>query len=126
MSEHKFKSNEIYNMDETGVTTVHKPNRIVATKGTKQVGSLTSGERGTLVTVALAVNAVGNSIPPYFVFPRKRFKDHFLLDGPVGCQGSGNGSGWMQEDDFFAFIQHFQQHSDLQSQNYSGIKEEKV
>lgn len=47
-------------MDETGITTVQKPDRTVTRKGARQVGALTSGERGTLVTVAMAANALGD------------------------------------------------------------------
>ena len=47
----------IYNMDETGVTTVQKPKHIVTQMGRKQVGSVTSGERGELVMVVCAVVA---------------------------------------------------------------------
>ena len=61
---------QIWNLDETGVTTVQKPVNILATKGVKQVGSVVSQERGTLVTVCCAINAIGNHMPPYFVFPR--------------------------------------------------------
>ncbi|KAJ8352133.1 hypothetical protein SKAU_G00236090 [Synaphobranchus kaupii] len=32
-------------MDETGVTTVQVPEKVVATKGTKQIGAMTSGEK---------------------------------------------------------------------------------
>lgn len=38
----------IWNMDETGVTTVQNPPNIVAKKGLKQVGVVTSAERGTI------------------------------------------------------------------------------
>ncbi|KAL1247227.1 hypothetical protein QQF64_022603 [Cirrhinus molitorella] len=63
-------------MDETGVTTVQAPEKIIATRGVCQTGAMTSGERGKLVAVAVAINALGNSIPPFFVFPRKRFHAH--------------------------------------------------
>lgn len=72
---------------------------------------MTSAERGTLVTVALAGNALGAVIPPFFVFPRKRFKDHFLRGGPAGSAGSGNPSGWMKEPDFLLFLEHFIRHT---------------
>ena len=55
-------------MDEAGVTTVQKPERVVTRRGYKQVGFLTSGERGTLVTIACAVSAIGNSVPPFLFF----------------------------------------------------------
>lgn len=51
------------------MTTTQKPSRVIAVNGTKQVESTTSQERGTLVTVCLAVNAIGNAVPAFFVFP---------------------------------------------------------
>lgn len=70
MDRYKFEPPHIFNVDEIGITTVQKPNRIIARRGARQVGSVTSAERGSLVTVAIAVNAIGNAIPPFFVFPR--------------------------------------------------------
>ncbi|GBM25779.1 hypothetical protein AVEN_188379-1 [Araneus ventricosus] len=55
----------IYNVDETGVTGVQKPTKTIARKGTKQVGAMTTVERGSLVTMALAVSANGKSVPPF-------------------------------------------------------------
>ena len=53
---------------------MQKPDRVITLKGTRQVGAMTSGERGTLVTVGVAANAIGNSVPPIFIFPRKNFR----------------------------------------------------
>lgn len=49
MSKEKFPPDCIYNMDETGVTTVQDPGKIVAEKGKKRVGSVTSWERGKII-----------------------------------------------------------------------------
>ncbi|KAL0858974.1 hypothetical protein ABMA27_010833 [Loxostege sticticalis] len=117
MDKHKFEPKDIYNMDETGITTVQKPDRIVARKGMRQVGAITSAERGTLVTITVAVNALGNSIPAMFVFPRLRYSSHFVRDGPVGCIGAGNSSGWMQENEFLIFLNHFQKYSRSSKEN---------
>lgn len=117
MKRHKFQAYEIWNMDETGITTVHKPNKVVARRGFKQVGSITSAERGTLVTLACAVSASGNSIPPFFIFPRVNFKDHFLNNAPIGSRGSANVSGWMKEEHFLEFLQHFVSHTKCTIQN---------
>ena len=111
LERYKLEPQNIYNMDETGVTTVQRPDHIVARKGHKQVGALTSQERGTLVTCAIAINATGNSVPPIFIFPRKKFQAHFIRDGPPGSIGTANGSGWMQEDDFVVFLKHFVNHA---------------
>ena len=111
IEKNSFDGSDIWNMDETGVTTVQAPSRVVARRGVKQVGAMTSGERGTLVSVAYAIQALGNSIPPFFVFPRKNFKQYFLQSGPLGSAGTANKSGWMQEEDFLSFLGHFAKHS---------------
>lgn len=97
----------IWNLDETGVQTVLKPKKIIAQKGIKQVGAIVSAERGTLVTVEMAVNALGNSIPPMFIFPRLKYKDIFIRDGPPESIGAGNSSGWMTATEFLIYIDHF-------------------
>lgn len=106
----KFAASDIWNVDETGVTTVQKLCKVIAEKGTKQVGGLTSAERGQLVTVCVAVNATGSFIPPQFIFPRKRYQHHFIRDAPSGSIGSGNKSGWMTTEEFFQFMKHFIHH----------------
>ncbi|KAB0790097.1 hypothetical protein PPYR_15584 [Photinus pyralis] len=106
---YKFEFHNVYNVDETGLTTVQKPSKVIAKRGTKQVGAMTSGERGQLVTMALAVNASGNSVPPMLVFPRKNFKDFMLSNAPPGCKGAAHQSGWMTSENFLIFIEHFVQ-----------------
>ena len=64
-----MSQNNIWNVDETGITNVHKPGRIESRKGRKQVGQVTSAERGQLVTLIYAICANGNNMSPYFVFP---------------------------------------------------------
>lgn len=70
LSQFDIGPGSIWNMDETGITTVQRPDKIVARKGRKQIGAVTSQERGELVTLAMAVSALGNHIPPFFIFPR--------------------------------------------------------
>ncbi|XP_071575010.1 uncharacterized protein [Temnothorax nylanderi] len=111
MSRHHFQPQDIWNMDETGITTVQVPDRVVARKGHKQVGSIVSAERGTLVTMACAISAIGNHIPPFFVFPRVHFKDYFIASAPPESSGTANRSAWMQEDDFQQFLKHFHAHA---------------
>ena len=107
MDRYKFTPNDIWNVDETGVSTVQKPNKVVALKGVKQVGSITSSERGQMITICSAGNATGNFVPPMLVFPRKKFKNHFIRDGPNGCVGAATSSGWMEPETFLLFIKHF-------------------
>jgi len=77
LEKHKFSPQNIWNVDETGIT-VQTPDRIMARRGEKQVGALSSAEWGTLVTMACAGNAIGNTIPPMFIFPQVHFKSHFV------------------------------------------------
>ena len=107
MDRYKFTPNDIWNVDETGVSTVQKPNKVVALKGVKQVGSITSSERGQMITICSAGNATGNFVPPKLVFPRKKFKNHFIRDGPNGCVGAATSSDWMEPETFLLFMKHF-------------------
>ncbi|KAJ4452263.1 hypothetical protein ANN_03781 [Periplaneta americana] len=52
--------NRLYNCDETGLTVVqHKVNKVVSLKGKRQVGSVSSAERGSLVTAVTCMSAAG-------------------------------------------------------------------
>lgn len=101
----------IWNCDETGLTTVHVPPKILATKGSKQVGSMTSAERGANITMIAAVNAGGGFVPPMFIFPRVNFKDFMLTGAPPGSIGGANPSGWSNEKLFIQFFKHFLQYA---------------
>ena len=69
--------------------------KVIACRNEKQVGKLTSGERGALVTVLYAVHAAGNSVPPMLVFSRVKLRDHMMKDAPPDSIGVANPSGWM-------------------------------
>ena len=45
----KFCSKQIFNVDETRMTTVQNPKNVVRANGTRNVGSITSGQMGELV-----------------------------------------------------------------------------
>ena len=66
-----FTGNDIWNIDETGTGSVQKPCKVIAQKAENRVRGMTSAERGTNVTMVYGVNAIGNSIHPMFLFPRK-------------------------------------------------------
>ncbi|KAK3774434.1 hypothetical protein RRG08_020071 [Elysia crispata] len=68
------------------MSTVPKSSRVVAKTGTRSVGRVMSAERGTLVTLVCAINAIGNSVPPMFIFPR-RTTGTILSGGPHGSIG---------------------------------------
>ena len=119
MRRHQFEPGRIYNVDETALVTVHKPPKIIAAKGAKQVGQITSGERGTLVTMCGTINAQGNHIPPLMIFPRVHFRNTMLTGAPPGSLGLANPSGWMNGEIFLTWVDHFIKHSNSSLENPS-------
>ena len=75
------------------------------------MGSVTSGERGSLITMCAVVSATGNPVPPMFIFPRYNFKDQFIRDRPTGCIGAAHSSGWMTTGNILIFLKHFAKHA---------------
>ena len=68
-----FATRQIWNMEEIGLPTVStKVVTIFTEKGNKKIGTKTSAETGTNVTMAFGVSATGQSIPPFFFFPIKK------------------------------------------------------
>lgn len=68
------------------------------------------------MTLACAVSATGNSILPYFIFPRVHFRDHFINNGPPGSKGGANPTGWTKEPHFVDFLRHFVAHAKCSKQ----------
>lgn len=116
-STYNFSAETIYNMDETGCCTSQIPAKVICLKGSKQVGSITSYDRGKLVTMIGTINAIGNSIPPVFIFPRVHFKSHMLAGAPAGSLGVASQSGWVNEDIFVAYLDHFIKHAKCSRDN---------
>ena len=105
---YKFKEGRVFNVDETGINTVQKPERILAPKGVKQIGGATSWERGKNVTAICCFSAAGTYVPPMFIFPRKRMSSLLSKGGPVGAIYGCSVNGWSNESLFLEWIQHFQ------------------
>ena len=102
---------QVWNMDKTGITNVHKPGNIIATNGSKSVGKITSGEKGRTVTVICASNAAGGYIPRQYIqmtiFPRKRMVDSLMHNAPVGAISHCTNSSWTDVESFMKWLRHF-------------------
>lgn len=68
---------------------------MTAERGQKQVGQVTSAERGQLVTVLFIINAARNDIPPIV----KRNYD-FVKQAPEGSLGLSQQTGLMTQNNF--------------------------
>jgi hypothetical protein len=85
IDKHNLTAERSYNCDETGVTVNPKcQSKIIALKGKRQVGALTSSERGQTVTGLVCVSAAGMFMPPMLIFLRKRKQQEFELGHPPG------------------------------------------
>jgi len=110
IEQNQITGNKIYNIDETGVSSVQRTSKILAKKGSK-VGQLTSAERGKNVTLVACMSALGHYIPPAFIFKRKRMINVLLKGAPQGSIGFPSDSGWIDTKIFLAWMEHFQAHT---------------
>jgi hypothetical protein len=112
LTAHNFMAGHIFNLDETGVSTVVPSPNVVAETGVQQVGQAVSAEWDILITMCAVVSASGDSIPPVFIFPRARMHDTLMTGTPVGILGLSNPkSGWMTSSLFVKTLKHIQKHT---------------
>lgn len=110
--QYKFEASQIFNIDETGVTTVpKKAPKVISPTGMRRVSKVSSAERGELVTIVGGISATGVYVPPLFIFPRQRVQDHYKTGAPAGSCFLGNSSGWMTKETFLKYLEHFEKHA---------------
>ncbi|XP_055903963.1 tigger transposable element-derived protein 6-like [Eupeodes corollae] len=108
MVTYRFSPDKIFNVDETGISVVpSKMPKVLALKGRRQIGALTSGERGSLITAILCMSAGGSFVPPMFIFPRKRDNPILMKGAPPGSIYANHPSGWVQTNLFTKWFKHF-------------------
>jgi hypothetical protein len=98
----------IFNMDETGFPLNNIPPKIVATKGAREDVNFTDVKRGENVTVVACCSESGVFIPPFVIF--KGFRNIYKQVLPVGSEVAITDSGYINEDIFLEWLQHFQKH----------------
>ena len=112
MKKYKFPPHAIYNMDESGFSTVpNKPPKVFSTKGKRCVNKISSAERGTNVSVVCAMSASGQYIPPAFIYPRKRMKAELLDGAPPSSVGMVSDSSFINRELFVDYATHFRDHA---------------
>lgn len=111
MDEEKFEPDSIFNVDESGFSTVQKrPQKIVGLKGKRQVGTITSGERGVNTTMVVCVNAAGVYVPPMTIFKRKKWNDDLKVGAPSGSLVTISDTGYINSELFLEWLRHFASH----------------
>ena len=86
---------------------VHTPGKILAKRGQKQMGKITSGEKGQTTTALCAMNASGTYLPPMLIFRRQRFTELLLKGSPPGTIGAVSSNGWIDSELFLKWLNHF-------------------
>ena len=100
------KPQNIYNVDEMGVYTEHSPPKVVCDKST--IPQNITSNRSSTITIIASGNALGNSVPPYFVFPGQRWNEEFLEGACPGLAGEMSKSGWSNSQVFLNYLtNHF-------------------
>jgi len=107
MDKNKYGPHQIFNVDETGILTVQESSKVLAQKGQRRVGTITSWERGKNITAICAISATGTFVPPMFIFPRQRHSLLLEKDGPLGAIYDCSKNGWTNETFFVKWLQHF-------------------
>ena len=99
----KDKPNYIFNIDEKGLSTEHKPPKIVT--GSLYKAQAITGGKSKTTTVIGGGNGVGQQIPPFFVFPGKRMQEGLLEGASAGVSGTMSESGWSNTEIFSQYMQ---------------------
>lgn len=82
---YNYTADLVYNVDESRLVVVQSNiPHVVGLIGKRQVGAITSAERGSLVTVICCVRAGVTFIPPMIIFLRKYCTDTLMKGAPPG------------------------------------------
>lgn len=76
------KPQNIYNVDETGLQPDHRPPNVIAPLNSKP--QAVTSPRSTTTTLIAGANAIGNSLPPFFVFKGKRYNPELMKGAAPG------------------------------------------
>ena len=99
----------IYNEDETGVYCEHKPVLIFTCRKDK-VEAIAAGKSPN-TTLVSCVNAIGECLPPYFVFKGQRVTEAMKKDTLDGTVFHPSDSGWINSVIFLDWVvNHFAKH----------------
>ena len=108
----KFDASRVFNVDETGMSTVQQQKqKILAPTGKKQIGKIVSAEKGETITAVVCVNAAGTFVPPMLIFPRKNMNPRLMNGAPPGAIGVTSPSGWINGELYIKWLDHFIRHT---------------
>ncbi|XP_068205548.1 uncharacterized protein [Palaemon carinicauda] len=112
---HSFMPARIFNLDESGLSTVMKPCKVVCERG-RPVASQVARERGNHMTFVGIVNAAGQGFPPVFIIARKKMNADFQRGTTPGTTVLLQANGWMDHERFVQTLEH------LHKVSYSSVE----
>ena len=96
----------IYNVDESGFSPEHNPQKIATIKG--QTPQAITSPRSTMVTCIGACNALGTALPPYIIHKGKRLTNELREGCSPGAGFDISPSGWSNSIIFQNYLKnHF-------------------
>jgi hypothetical protein len=101
------KPMQIFNVDETGISVVHKPGKVLTELGRRNVWEVTSAERGKTHTVVTCVSASGFSVPPMLIYPRKRLTERLKNGAFPGTLFACSDNGWINQVLYLEWFRFF-------------------
>ena len=94
-------------MDETGFVIVPKLEKVIAKKGARQVHKIAQGNSHDHISVAPTISADGSYIPPLIIYKGVRTIPGLLDGAPPGTVMGFTSTGYMREDLFQMYLDHF-------------------
>ena len=98
--------NHIWNCDECGVPLDFQPRKVVASRRTRSIWSINSGDK-TNITVMGSGAASGKMMPPMVIYKGKRVNQCLLANAPDDWMVRFSDTGWIN---CILFEQWFQHH----------------
>ncbi len=109
LSKHNLwdQPHRIFNADETGLSTNPLASKVYVEKKARNsyMECATGGK--TMYTVLFCVSATGQYMTPFTVYKGKNLYDTWIKGGQEGATYAVTPSGWMQDDVFEKWIEHF-------------------
>ena len=106
-SMHEYALDRIWNCDESGAQAGRNGGAIViARRGARRVHNIVPNQREWL-SVLICINAAGSSIPSFYIFHGRRFRQNYIEKCEPGATMALQQRAWMTSYPFSAWISHF-------------------
>ena len=102
----EYKPNNIWNVNETGISDVPKERRVIGVVGERAFQTV-ADEKGTTTTLASFISAGGLHVPPMIIFKAGRVKDAWREAAPSGYFVRCSKSGFINADLFAEYGDKF-------------------